>query len=96
MRKFVFSFILLTVVARGCPGSLTGYEAYTSWDNWARVSVGTTDSLASSYDRSGGNDDYSQYEWPIGLIKYDTTDTVRTIDGPGIVWRFWMPHLTAK
>jgi hypothetical protein len=52
--------------------------------------------LASSYDRSGGNDDYSHYESPPGLITEDVNAIVKTIEGPGVIYRFWMPHVMAR
>ena len=72
-----------------------GYEDYTSWADWARLRVGARAGLASSYDRSGANHDYSWYEWPEGLQKTETPAIIRTINSPGVVYRFWMPHVTA-
>ena len=72
-----------------------GYGTYTDWLGWARLSVGAHAGLASSYDRSGGNYDFSQYEYPVGLCREAVPATVKTITGPGIIYRFWMPHLTA-
>ena len=74
----------------------TGYGEYVAWADWARRTPGVLAGLASSYDRSGGNDDYSHYEWPEGLIEDEIICTAKTIDGPGIIYRFWMPHLTAN
>ena len=74
----------------------TGYSAYNDWKNWARLRFGTEAGLASSYDRSGENLDYNQYEYPLGLITDANTAIVKTISGPGIIYRFWMPHLTAN
>ncbi|MBN2271954.1 MAG: DUF2961 domain-containing protein [Sedimentisphaerales bacterium] len=75
---------------------LSGYSAYTSWTDWARLRVGINTGLASSYDRQGGNDDYSHYEEPNGLRTGNEIVTAATLSGPGIIYRFWMPHLTAK
>jgi hypothetical protein len=72
-----------------------GYAVYSDWRGWARLQRDTHAVLASSYDRSGGNDDFSQYEDPPGLIREEIVCTVATLEGPGIVRRFWMPHLTA-
>lgn len=73
-----------------------GYSTYTSWRDWARVQRRVQAGLASSYDRSGGNADYSQYEFPTGLVYDPIPCTVRTLTGPGVVWRFWMPHHTSN
>lgn len=74
----------------------TGYTALAEWESWARLRVGCQVELASSYDRNGGNADYSHYESPVGLI-FDEIDTIaKTIIGPGVIYRFWMPHMTAK
>ena len=73
-----------------------GYDDYTAWADWARLRVGARAGLASSYDRSGGNADYSHYEWPEGLIREEVAATVKTINGPGVIYRFWMPHLTSN
>ena len=74
---------------------LTGYEIYTDWSDWARVRPGSRAGLASSFDRSGGNADNSQYDSPPGLIREEVVCTVRVLEGPGVIHRFWMPHLTA-
>ena len=73
-----------------------GYADYTAWADWARLRIGTQAGLASSYDRSGGNADYSHYEKPEGLIREKVVATVKTIKGPGVIYRFWMPHLTSN
>lgn len=73
-----------------------GYADYTAWADWARLRFGAQAGLASSYDRSGENADYSHYEWPEGLIREEVPATVKTIEGPGVIYRFWMPHLTAN
>lgn len=76
--------------------TVTGYEAYTAWEDWARLRTGTQAGLASSYDRLGGNADYSHYEEPNGLRTVNEIVTAKTIQGPGIIYRFWMPHYTAN
>lgn len=73
-----------------------GYSAYTAWKDWARLRVGVQAGLASSYDRTGGNHDASYYEEPSGVRTESETVTAKTIQGPGIIYRFWMPHYTAK
>ena len=73
-----------------------GYDAYTDWHGWARLQCRVCARLASSYDRTGENEDYSQYEYPPGLILDPIPCTVKTLVGPGLVCRFWMPHVTAN
>ncbi|HLB74333.1 MAG TPA: DUF2961 domain-containing protein, partial [Sedimentisphaerales bacterium] len=73
-----------------------GYSAYNSWADCARLRVGINAGLASSYDRQGGNDDFSHYEEPNGIRTGNEIVTAATLSGPGIIYRFWMPHLTAK
>ena len=75
---------------------VTGYDAYTAWEDWARLRRGVKAGLASSYNRSGGNGDYSHYESPEGLITEEVVATVKTIEGPGVIYRFWMPHVMAR
>lgn len=92
--------ILASLVGNGAgataAGTEPGYSTYTSWRDWARVQPGVRAGLASSYDRAGGNSDYSQYEDPLGLIYDPIPCTVKTLTGPGVVWRFWMPHHTSN
>ncbi len=76
--------------------AVAGYDAYTAWEDWARLRLGVQAGLASSYDRSGGNNDYSHYESPLGLLTTDVNATVKTIEGPGVIYRFWMPHVMAR
>jgi len=53
--------------------------------------------MASSFDRLGGNADYSYYESTGSVHQTGEVDpvTVVTLDGPGVLSRFWMPHKTA-
>jgi len=89
--------VVLCVVLQPAPGlAETVYDTYVDWHGWARLSDGERAGLASSYDRSGGNADYSHYEFPEGLITEEVVATVKTIDGAGIIYRFWMPHVTAN
>jgi hypothetical protein len=99
----IFAFLLMIPGALGGPllsgsaaAQVPGYSTYTDWRDWARLKRGAIAGLASSYDRAGGNDDFSQYESPAGPITTETACTVATLTGPGVIWRFWMPHLTAK
>jgi len=72
-----------------------GYGDYTDWKGWARVSPGSQAGLASSYDRAGGDYDFNQYEYPPGWIQGDRPTVAATLKGPGIIYRFWMPHRIA-
>ena len=73
-----------------------GYESYTEWDKLPQLRLGAQAGLASSYDRSGGNYDWSHYEYPEGLIEDERVCTVKTIQGPGVIYRFWMPHYMGR
>ncbi|MGH2570458.1 MAG: DUF2961 domain-containing protein, partial [bacterium] len=75
--------------------SAAGYDDYLAWESWARPILGERAGLASSWDRTGGHYDANHYEVPEGLI-LGTIDTIAaTITGPGIIYRFWMPHRAA-
>ena len=89
---FSVTLLLCPLVALAEPG----YGDYLEWVDWARLKPGVTAGLASSYDRTGENADYSWYEWPEYQPLEEMVCTVKTIDGPGIINRFWMPHLSAK
>jgi len=73
-----------------------GYDSYLCWRDLPRLRLGTQSGLASSYDRNGGNYDWSHYEYPEGLVTEQTVCTVKTIQGPGIIYRFWMPHCIGR
>jgi hypothetical protein len=90
------ALIVSLTALRICAGTPVGYEAYTAWEDWARLHLGFKSDLASSYDRSGGSEDYSHYESPPGLITEDVNAIVKTIEGPGVIYRFWMPHAMAR
>ncbi len=92
----VSGWVLIVVGAGTTLGQADGYSRYTDWQGWARTTTGERAGLASSFDRAGGNYDFSQYESPAGLRTDAVVATVKTIEGPGVVERFWMPHLTAK
>ena len=79
------------------PAATPGYGDYTDWGGWALLQRGVQAGLASSYDRAGANADFSQYEYPPGLVRdANIPCVVATLTGPGVLWRFWMPHLTAR
>lgn len=99
MSPRICALSLLLLAAGGGPGvqaAEPGYAEYAAWSDWARLRMGVRPGLASSYDRSGANDDYNHYEWPEGLIEDDHPTIVKTIAGPGVIYRFWMPHRTAN
>ncbi|MHC4983173.1 MAG: DUF2961 domain-containing protein [Planctomycetota bacterium] len=74
-----------------------GYEALSDWQSVPLDKTGVTAGLASSYDRSGSNSDYNHYQSPSGFQTEDVQQvTVTTIDGPGVISRFWMPHACAN
>lgn len=75
---------------------LIGYENFTNWLGWAELRRGSSCRLASSYDRTGGNRDYSYYEYPEGALVEPNEVIIKTIDGPGVIYRFWMPHCMAR
>jgi hypothetical protein len=72
-----------------------GYGDYVDWKGWARVATLERPGLASSWDRTGGIIDYNHYESPPGQIWGDLDVTAATLKGPGIIYRFWMPHRIA-
>jgi hypothetical protein len=72
-----------------------GYGDYLDWEGWARVAPQTRGGLASSWDRAGGILDYNHYEYPPGQLWGDLNVTAATLRGPGIIYRFWMPHAIA-
>ena len=97
MKRTAFLVLILVAGATGKAFSLEqGYGLYTGWEDWARLRLGWRAELVSSYDRTGGNKDASYYESPPGFIQEPLTATLGTIQGPGMIYRFWMPHLIAK
>jgi hypothetical protein len=72
-----------------------GYEALSDWNSIATAKTGVMAGLASSYDRAADNNDFNQYESPPGLQTQTIPTVVKTLTGPGIITRFWMPHATA-
>ncbi len=96
-RLFFYSVLyvhLLSVLCLCTPS--VGYDSFASWGNLPQIRLGAKSGLASSYDRTGANNDWSWYEWPEGLIKIETVCTVKTIQGPGVIYRFWMPHYMGR
>lgn len=93
MKSAIFVFCTLFAAGTCSAGVPKGYDVYIEWDRLANLKYGVRTHLASSYDRNGGNYDYSWYESPAGRVTWATDAIVKTIDGPGILYRFWMPHL---
>jgi len=95
-RLFNFAIVLLAA-ASAASGQVTGYEALSDWGSLPMAKIGITAGLASSYDRTGGNRDYNQYE---GSTEMEANEidpvTVVTLEGPGVITRFWMPHAAAN
>lgn len=59
-----------------------GWDAYRMWDHWADQRIGQRAYMRSTYDRSGGNDDASNFlfQTPEGLsVPLD-------LEGPGILY----------
>ncbi|MHC4221512.1 MAG: DUF2961 domain-containing protein [Planctomycetota bacterium] len=92
---FILGFTLL-FAGRSLADYPVGYQSYTQWQKLPQLRIGAQSGLASSYDRTGENGDWSWYESPDGLIDTETTCTIKTIQGPGIIYRFWMPHYMAR
>ncbi|MEZ4651626.1 MAG: DUF2961 domain-containing protein [Candidatus Eisenbacteria bacterium] len=72
-----------------------GYGDYVDWLGWARVAEGDHYGLASSVDPTGSRYDYNHYESPPGFILTNRDVVAKTIRGPGIIYRYWMPHRSA-
>lgn len=83
---------LITALVGSALSARADYDPYQPLADWNSlpspkvVSAG----MASSYDRTGGNNDYNNYE---SLAVYPRL--VTELDGPGVLTRFWMPHLAA-
>jgi hypothetical protein len=95
-RVVCLSGVLVLLFATSVSGTTQhDYEALCDWDSLPLLKTGVVAGLASSYDRSGGNDDYNQYESPSGLQSGNTNTVITTLLGPGIITRFWMPRAGA-
>ncbi len=96
MRLPVPAAALGVVVGLPAAAQVTGYEALTHWEALSWSKAGTGSLLFSSYDRTGANLDYSYYLSPTGFQTGTVSDAVvASVDGPGVLSRFWMPHSTA-
>jgi hypothetical protein len=87
--------VAVALVSPAPGASASGYDAYLAWENWARPIPGERAGLASSWDRTGGHFDANHYEVPQGLIMGSIDTIAATLAGPGIIYRFWMPHRAA-
>jgi hypothetical protein len=79
--------LAVLVCVSSATAQVTGYEGLIDWNNLPLLKSGSQAGLASSYDRTGGNVDFSNFESP-GVIS--------EVNGPGVVTRFWMPHGSAN
>lgn len=98
MRVRIACCLLGFCSAAGLPAEaqLTGYEPLTNWESLSWSQAGHTSHLFSSYDRAGGNLDFSHYLSPTGHQTGDVSNAlVASVTGPGVLRRFWMPHATA-
>ena len=95
------SHLVVVLVAGGAlpanstAGQVTGYEPLANWDELPRAKTDTVVGMASSFDRTGGNSDSNNYEFPEGRQSGDVDTVVTTLSGPGVITRFWMPHACA-
>ncbi|MCK5472807.1 MAG: DUF2961 domain-containing protein, partial [Planctomycetes bacterium] len=96
MRRNLAVIVLFLIASPVLAGVPIGYKALTNWSCWPKLRVGIYSDIASSYDRSGGNIDWNYYESPTGHVTTEITTTIKTIQGPGIIYRFWMPHIMSK
>lgn len=74
---------------------VNGYEWLANWTDLPRAKTGITAGLASSYARSGADDDYNNYQSPEGPRTEDEPVVALEVRGPGVLTRFWMPHQCA-
>lgn len=88
------------LIAGAAGAQVTGYEPLSDWSSLSRSKQHLTTGLASSYDRSGGNNDRNQYLSPSGYLNQPEDDGITVIaaeaTGPGMITRMWMPHATAN
>lgn len=72
-----------------------GYDFLADWDDLSTAKRGITAGLASSYDRTGQEEDFNYYQQPVGFRVENEPVVLAEITGPGMLTRFWMPHVTA-
>jgi len=88
----LLSLLLAAAVVVPSAAQVTGYEAYANWADIARLQPYQA-YLSSSYDRTGGNNDYNYYISPTGEVKTVGTWAVAAqYTGAGVLNRMWMPH----
>lgn len=103
---YLIGGLLLSVAAGSALGQVHGYELLSDWDALP-LAKDFRAGMASSYDRSGGNNDWNHYEHPTGWLTdtdpndgiqehHDIPVTVTELTGPGVLTRFWMPHADAN
>ncbi len=95
--RITVTWIVVLSAASVADADVNGYELLSDWSLIPRTHVGVQAGLASSYDRNWGNGDHSHYESTGSVRQTEDVDpvTVVTLDGPGVITRFWMPHTTA-
>ena len=95
--KFTFLSGLTAVIvpAIALAQNAGGYGDYVDWEGWSRVVGGERAALVSSWDRTGGNDDLNYYASPAGYQTGSIATVAGKLLGPGIIYRFWMPHRDA-
>jgi len=95
-RVFLIVTLFTALITSALAEYPIGYDSYVDWQDFPQLRLGAKSGLASSYDRTGANNDWSWYEWPEGQIDTETTCTIKTIQGPGVIYRFWMPHYIGR
>lgn len=96
IARWVWGCGLVGLTCVSAEAQLTGYEPLTNWESLSWSQAGHTSLLFSSYDRQGGNLDYSYFLTPTGHQTGDVSNAVlASVTGPGVLSRFWMPHSTA-
>jgi hypothetical protein len=59
-----------------------GWDAYRQWDHWPDQRIGQRAYMRSTYDRSGGNADASNFLFQLS----DTASVPLDVEGPGILY----------
>jgi len=91
------ALLFVSLAVSPAAGDINGYERLSDWGLLGRLCDGVTAGIASSYDRAGGNRDYNWYESSTQRESGDVDPvTVTTLEGPGVITRFWMPHAAAN
>lgn len=69
-------------IAQQTPPIPVGADAYLMWDHWADQRIGMRAYMRSTYERSGGNDDASNFLYQLSNTRNVTLD----VAGPGILY----------